>query len=157
MNPPVSGIPSCSVVEGALRLPRRYAQFALVGIAGEDDLDAPDLGAAPKAGTNQLPGAGGQQRPRSHTGGSQAYRGDNNHALASLRQRPRFWSLLLDWVLRGLLYLMAYSSAGPIRFLDFTRPALGGLPDKVSRATLQTHAAFGDICWPPRGSAVGRG
>src|SRR6202163_4959028 len=33
----------------ALTYARRYALFAMVGIAGEDDLDAPDLGAAPEA------------------------------------------------------------------------------------------------------------
>jgi hypothetical protein len=33
----------------ALTYARRYALFTLVGIAGEDDLDAPDLGTAPKA------------------------------------------------------------------------------------------------------------
>src|SRR6266446_6764589 len=31
----------------ALTYARRYALFKLVGIAGEDDLDAPDLGAVP--------------------------------------------------------------------------------------------------------------
>jgi hypothetical protein len=39
----------------ALTYARRYALFTLVGIAGEDDLDAPDLGAAPKAGADQPP------------------------------------------------------------------------------------------------------
>jgi hypothetical protein len=33
----------------ALTYARRYALFTLVGIAGEDDLDAPDLGTIPKA------------------------------------------------------------------------------------------------------------
>src|SRR6202162_64714 len=33
----------------ALTYARRYALFTLVGIAGEDDLDAPDLGAVPTA------------------------------------------------------------------------------------------------------------
>jgi hypothetical protein len=37
----------------ALTYARRYALFTLVGIAGEDDLDAPDLGAASKSGTEQ--------------------------------------------------------------------------------------------------------
>jgi ERF superfamily len=37
----------------ALTYARRYALFTLVGIAGEDDLDAPDLGALPKAGVEQ--------------------------------------------------------------------------------------------------------
>jgi hypothetical protein len=33
----------------ALTYARRYALFALVGIAGEDDLDAPDLAVSPRA------------------------------------------------------------------------------------------------------------
>jgi hypothetical protein len=37
----------------ALTYARRYALFTLVGIAGEDDLDAPDLGALPNAGVEQ--------------------------------------------------------------------------------------------------------
>src|SRR5439155_17207950 len=47
--------PVCAVAEtanpqrmgAALTYARRYALFTLVGIAGEDDLDAPDLCAAP--------------------------------------------------------------------------------------------------------------
>src|SRR6266480_1939038 len=53
--------PVCAVSEtnaphrmgAALTYARRYALFTLVGIAGEDDLDAPDLGSAPKPGTDQ--------------------------------------------------------------------------------------------------------
>jgi len=41
----------------ALSYARRYALFALVGIAGEDDLDAPDLGASPRAGVPTAPDA----------------------------------------------------------------------------------------------------
>jgi hypothetical protein len=49
--------PVCPVTEtaaphrmgAALTYARRYALFTLVGIAGEDDLDAPDLGVAPQA------------------------------------------------------------------------------------------------------------
>jgi hypothetical protein len=69
--------PVCPIVEtaaprrmgAALTYARRYALFTLVGIAGEDDLDAPDLGAggstypksgldiqrSPKPATDQLP------------------------------------------------------------------------------------------------------
>jgi hypothetical protein len=39
----------------ALTYARRYALFTLVGIAGENDLDAPDLGAIPKAGIELPP------------------------------------------------------------------------------------------------------
>jgi hypothetical protein len=44
----------------ALTYARRYALFTLVGIAGEDDLDALDLGAAPKAGADQPSGPDGR-------------------------------------------------------------------------------------------------
>lgn len=45
----------------ALTYARRYALFALVGIAGEDDLDAPDVVRAPPAATEpQTPGPKGK-------------------------------------------------------------------------------------------------
>src|ERR1700730_17338373 len=44
----------------ALTYARRYALFTLVGIAGEDDLDAPDLGAIPLADVGQPNGSIGQ-------------------------------------------------------------------------------------------------
>jgi hypothetical protein len=44
----------------ALTYARRYALFTLVGIAREDDLDAPDLGTLPKAGADQPPGPEGR-------------------------------------------------------------------------------------------------
>ena len=44
----ISDIASAQRMGAALTYARRYALFTLVGIAGEDDLDAPDLGAAPK-------------------------------------------------------------------------------------------------------------
>ena len=43
----------------ALTYARRYALFALVGIAGEDDLDAPDVSLGPAPPT---PSAGGNSR-----------------------------------------------------------------------------------------------
>src|SRR5580658_3480312 len=52
--------PVCAISEtaaprrmgAALTYARRYALFTLVGIAGEDDLDAPDLGSGPRADHN---------------------------------------------------------------------------------------------------------
>ena len=52
--------PVCAVSEtaaprrmgAALTYARRYALFTLVGIAGEDDLDAPDLDVVPKTGVD---------------------------------------------------------------------------------------------------------
>jgi ERF superfamily len=44
---PITDIASAQRMGAALTYARRYALFTLVGIAGEDDLDAPDLDAAP--------------------------------------------------------------------------------------------------------------
>src|SRR5579862_6586611 len=52
---PVSETAAPHRMGAALTYARRYALFTLVGIAGEDDLDAQDLGAAPKAGADQMP------------------------------------------------------------------------------------------------------
>src|SRR6266516_366664 len=41
----ISDIPSAQRIGAALTYARRYGLFTLVGIAGEDDVDAPDLGA----------------------------------------------------------------------------------------------------------------
>ena len=50
---PITDTASPQRMGAALTYARRYALFTLVGIAGEDDLDAPDLGAIPKAGIEQ--------------------------------------------------------------------------------------------------------
>ena len=52
---PITETASPQRMGAALTYARRYALFTLVGIAGEDDLDAPDLGATPKAGVEQPP------------------------------------------------------------------------------------------------------
>jgi hypothetical protein len=62
---PVSETAAPHRMGAALTYARRYALFTLVGIAGEDDLDAPDLGAAPKDGAEQPPGPVGQ-KPNGH-------------------------------------------------------------------------------------------
>jgi ERF superfamily len=49
----------------ALTYARRYALFTLVGIAGEDDLDAPDLGGQQVEGTGE---AGNRLDPKSRNG-----------------------------------------------------------------------------------------
>jgi hypothetical protein len=54
----------------ALTYARRYALFTLVGIAGEDDLDAPDLEALPKAAADRPTGSnGGTPNGQAHTAG----------------------------------------------------------------------------------------
>jgi ERF superfamily len=64
---PISETAAPQRMGAALTYARRYALFALVGIAGEDDLDAPDLPAAalsPEAQKNlPRPEQGGRIRP----------------------------------------------------------------------------------------------
>jgi hypothetical protein len=67
--------PVCAISEtapprrmgAALTYARRYALFTLVGIAGEDDLDAPDLGSGPRADPNPayVNGSGPPENPAS--------------------------------------------------------------------------------------------
>src|ERR671931_1775151 len=45
----ITDIASAQRMGAALTYARRYALFTLVGIAGEDDLDSPDLGSTSKA------------------------------------------------------------------------------------------------------------
>jgi hypothetical protein len=65
---PISDTGSPQRMGAALTYARRYALFTLVGIAGEDDLDARDLGAVPKAGAAQPP----QSDHRSQSNGNAA-------------------------------------------------------------------------------------
>src|SRR5260370_450144 len=51
----IADIASAQRMGAALTYARRYALFTLVGIAGEDDLDAPDLDATSKAGIWEPP------------------------------------------------------------------------------------------------------
>jgi ERF superfamily len=55
----ITDIASAQRMGAALTYARRYALFALVGIAGEDDLEAPDLGSVSKAEV-ELPRADNQ-------------------------------------------------------------------------------------------------
>jgi ERF superfamily protein len=52
---PIADIASAQRMGAALTYARRYGLFTLVGIAGEDDLDAPDLGATSKTGVGEPP------------------------------------------------------------------------------------------------------
>jgi len=66
--------PVCTVSEmalphrmgAALTYARRYALFALVGIAGEDDLDAPDLLVEPSPAINTRPGPAERDQTNPH-------------------------------------------------------------------------------------------
>jgi hypothetical protein len=61
----IADMASAQRMGAALTYARRYALFTLVGIAGEDDLDAPDLGTVSKA-EEGLPRAGYQTKSDGH-------------------------------------------------------------------------------------------
>ena len=63
---PISETAAPRRMGAALTYARRYALFTLVGIAGEDDLDAPDLGAGANTDSNREPVSifKRRQRPR---------------------------------------------------------------------------------------------
>jgi ERF superfamily len=61
---PLSETASPHRMGAALSYARRYALFALVGIAGEDDLDAPDLPTKPATEVHAAP----DKRPGGHSG-----------------------------------------------------------------------------------------
>src|SRR3984893_12099217 len=78
---PMSDIASAQRMGAALTYARRYALFTLVGIAGEDDLDAPDLGADPNPAA-ELP------RPPDHRKPSNGQAAAGQRAAADGRKFP---------------------------------------------------------------------
>jgi hypothetical protein len=71
----------------ALTYARRYALFTLVGIAGEDDLDAPDLGTVSKAEVD-LPRADYHTQSVGHGGLATRPPRDGSNSVASARPAP---------------------------------------------------------------------
>src|SRR5499427_6384536 len=69
----------------ALTYARRYALFTLVGIAGDDDLDAPDLDAVPKP-AGELPRSDPRNHSKAQAGGAErSGRGGGTPSLASAK------------------------------------------------------------------------
>ena len=108
--------PVCPVAEtanpqrmgAALTYARRYALFTLVGIAGEDDLDAPDLCASPPArrrrsdgadGSSSTPGpeGGPQLPPRSHGTAAEAAKRSRLRARQSFPPTNRLRCGTVSW------------------------------------------------------------
>jgi hypothetical protein len=95
----------------ALTYARRYALFTLIGIAGEDDLDAPDLGSPqePKAGSPTEPNV--RSDPRQHV--------DAGHANGSRgRKRPPTPKMLLQPDASAVLREQLLSELGTIATAD---------------------------------------
>src|SRR5205809_3584190 len=89
----ITDIASAQRMGAALTYARRYALFTLVGIAGEDDLDAPDLGTVSKAEV-ELPRAGYQTQSDGHGGLAKRPRRDGGKfPAASARPVLAFFAL----------------------------------------------------------------
>jgi ERF superfamily len=77
----ITDIASAQRMGAALTYARRYALFTLVGIAGEDDLDAPDLGTV----SVELPRADYQTQSDGHGGLATQPPRDGSNSIASAR------------------------------------------------------------------------
>ena len=80
----ITDIASAQRMGAALTYARRYALFTLVGIAGEDDLDAPDLGTVSKAKV-ELPRADYHTQSDGHGGLATRAPRDGTNSVASAR------------------------------------------------------------------------
>src|SRR5712672_1153232 len=81
----ITEIASAQRMGAALTYARRYALFTLVGIAGEDDLDAPDFDAVPKPSV-VLPRSDPCNQPNGQAAvGERSGRGGGRFSLASAR------------------------------------------------------------------------
>jgi ERF superfamily len=80
----ITDIASAQRMGAALTYARRYALFTLVGIAGEDDLDAPDLDALPKPRV-ELPRSDPRNQSKGQAGGERSGRRGGTPSLASTK------------------------------------------------------------------------
>jgi ERF superfamily len=80
----ITDIASAQRMGAALTYARRYALFTLVGIAGEDDLDAPDLGTVSKT-EGELPRADYHTQSDGHGGLATRPPRDGSNSTASAR------------------------------------------------------------------------
>ncbi|MFL6832447.1 MAG: ERF family protein [Xanthobacteraceae bacterium] len=112
--------PVCPIAEtanpqrmgAALTYARRYALFTLVGIAGEDDLDAPDLCDGPPSPSASALGA--SVRPTHVQPGGSPRTPGNGHARSSLnRERPALLDADQSSALREKLLLEIGSISSP--------------------------------------------
>ena len=100
------GEPSAQVKGAALTYARRYALFTLVGIAGEDDLDAPELLAEP-----QRQSSSEAAKPQSHAKGNlHSSRPTALDAEKSAELRDRLLQELATYETEDALAVWAYRS-----------------------------------------------
>ena len=143
--------PVCALAEtanpqrmgSALTYARRYALFTLVGIAGEDDLDAPDLGDAACPLPRPASPAGQSSRPRNGQSSVPARPGGNGSAAAANKSEP---PAVVDEeqsaVLRDRLLKTLASVASADLAETWAREALSLTPSMTTDHAAQVEDAF---------------
>ena len=145
--------PVCTLAEtanpqrmgSALTYARRYALFTLVGIAGEDDLDAPDLGDAACSLPRPASPAGQSSRPRNGQSSVPARPGGNGSAAAANKSEPSAVvgeeqsAVLRDRLLKTLALLASADLAE-----TWAREALSLKPSMTTDHAAQVEDAFVD-------------
>src|SRR5262245_23701540 len=92
----ITDIASAQRMGAALTYARRYALFTLVGIAGEDDLDAPDLDAGPRPAV-ELPQSDSRNQSNGQAGvAERSPRGREKPSLASTVLTPEQSAILRE-------------------------------------------------------------
>ena len=141
---PIADLASPQRMGAALTYARRYALFTLVGIAGEDDLDAPDLQDAPKAsrpgngaGGEVMAGRGSPAAAHNKIGAARPEAGSNGigrrgRTPPSVSLTPALSAELRDRLLAEVLALSSDEAAA--RWAHKTLPAKNTLAETDAQA-----------------------
>jgi hypothetical protein len=140
--------PVCPIAEtanpqrmgAALTYARRYTLFTLVGIAGEDDLDAPDLCNGPRSPS--VPALGGPIRPTHHQPGGSPRTPGNGYSRRGMNlERPSTLDADQSAALRKKLLIEIANIASADLAPTWAREALGAKNSlTASDAQLVEHA-----------------
>jgi hypothetical protein len=142
---PISEMASPQRMGAALTYARRYALFTLVGIAGEDDLDAPDIAACAPAASHASGSRQDRFRPPARGSGNGRLRSAQTTALLDARQSAALRDKLLaevasltsadsavTWAARVLPAKNSLIGADAKILEDAFEQKLSGLPSPVA-------------------------
>ncbi len=125
----------------ALTYARRYALFTLVGIAGEEDLDAPDLGRPPGTAKRRSPTESVRRRPSGNGMDVDAWRllrQPQTLVAAEAGSRTGESAALRDQLVQELVGLPSAEEA-----TDWAQRALRALPEKKESEGIPLRARIG--------------
>jgi hypothetical protein len=143
---PISETAAPRRMGAALTYARRYALFTLVGIAGEDDLDAPELAegakadAADKGGAGHKVGVAAQLRPADRRPGTSALaRREKAVGAARIRLKPEPSAALRDQLLAAIGQLQSADKAA-----DWAHKSLAAKNTLIAADADAVEASFRD-------------